>query len=334
MGAPIAGRRHVELEGLIGFFANTLVLRTDLSGTPSVRDLLHRVRHVVLEADAHQDVPFEKLVEELAPARSLSHSPLFQVMFAFRSMTGETVRVGDLEIASMTSETLTAKFDMTLEIVEHADHLSGAIEYNTDLFDAATVARMAGHLRTVLEGIVADPAAPLSRVPLMEAAERQRVLVDWNATARTYAAGTLHGLVEAQVARTPAAAAVIVGEETISYAALDRQANRIAQTLRRVGVGPETRVGVCLDAERRAGGGAAGRAEGRRGVCAARSGVSGRAARVHGPRQRGAGGGDDGGADGAAGRRGRRSSASRRWRRKGRRPSRCRVAWSPGTWRM
>ena len=148
VGAPIAGRRHVELEGLIGFFANTLVLRTDLSGNPSVRDLLHRVRHVVLEADAHQDVPFEKLVEELAPARSLSYSPLFQVMFAFRSMTGETVRVGDLEIASMTSETLTAKFDMTLEIVEHADHLSGAIEYNTDLFDAATVARMAGHLRT------------------------------------------------------------------------------------------------------------------------------------------------------------------------------------------
>src|SRR6185503_3988962 len=129
------------LEGLIGFFANTLVLRTDLSGNPSGHQLLRRVRDVVLEADAHQDVPFEKLVEALAPPRSLSYSPLFQVMFAFRSMTGETVRVGDLEVAAMTSETSTAKFDMTLEIVEHPGHLSGAIEYNTDLFDAATIAR-------------------------------------------------------------------------------------------------------------------------------------------------------------------------------------------------
>ncbi|MBU6399797.1 MAG: amino acid adenylation domain-containing protein, partial [Verrucomicrobia bacterium] len=186
VGTPIAGRTQVEFEELIGFFLNTLVLRTDLTGDPTFRELLQRVRRGALDAYAHPDVPLEKLVEELQPQRDLSRSPLFQVMFVLQNMPLRPLELPGLKLTPQPIDSGTAKFDLTLWLTETPDGLAGAVEYNTDLFEAATIERLTGHYRTLLEAVLADPAQPLSRLPLLTAAERHQLLVQWNQTQSDY----------------------------------------------------------------------------------------------------------------------------------------------------
>ena len=204
VGSPIANRNRAEIEGLIGFFVNTLVLRTDLGDNPSFRELLGRVRGVTLEAYAHQDLPFEMLVEELEPERDLSRSPLFQVMFILHDTPTQALALPDLTMNPMKVESKTAQFDLTLSMEETEQGLRGALEYNTDLFDAATITRMAGHLQTLLEGIVANPDQRLRDLPLLTEAERCRLLVEWNDTEEDYPQDKcIHHSFEDQVERTP-----------------------------------------------------------------------------------------------------------------------------------
>ena len=249
VGTPIANRTRAEIEGLIGFFVNTLVLRTDLSGDPSFRELLRRVREVALGAYAHQDLPFEMLVDELQPARDMSHSPLFQVMFVLQNAPVQALELSELTLSPVETENGIAKFDLTLMMEERPEGLQGTVEYNTDLFDAATIERMVGHFQTLLEGIVADPDRPISTLPLLTAAEREQLLVGWNDTEAEYPGDKcVHQWFEAQVEQTPEAIAVAFGEEEqLTYGELNRRANQLAHYLQKLGVGPETLVGLCVD---------------------------------------------------------------------------------------
>ncbi|RKH58629.1 non-ribosomal peptide synthetase, partial [Corallococcus interemptor] len=248
VGSPIAGRTRAEVEGLIGFFVNTLVLRTDLSGDPSFRSLLRQVRETVLEAQEHQEVPFEKLVEALQPERSLSHSPLFQTLLALQN-----VPVGEARLPGMTLKPVefaggTSKFDLSVFFVETAEGLSGTLEYSTDLFEAATVRRMVEHLRVLLEGVVAKPEETVGRLPLLTPEERQQVLVTWNQQQADYDRdATIPRLFEAQAKRTPDAIAVVGGKQRLTYREVEARANQLADRLRKLGVGPESRVGLCVE---------------------------------------------------------------------------------------
>ncbi|HEU0076091.1 MAG TPA: amino acid adenylation domain-containing protein, partial [Longimicrobiaceae bacterium] len=249
VGSPIAERTRGEVEGLIGFFVNTLVLRTDLSGDPSLRELLGRVRQVTLGAYEHQELSFEKLVAELQPERSLSHSPLFQVMFTMNNTEGAAAdSLPGLIVTTMGSAGGSAKFDLTLALEATALGLRGELAYSTDLFERATIERMVAHLGAVLEQVAADADLPVSALELMGSAERARVVEEWNRTEAGYPSDRcLHHLFEAQAARTPDAAAVVFEEESLSYGALNARANRLAHHLRRLGVGREVRVGLCLE---------------------------------------------------------------------------------------
>ncbi len=251
VGSPIANRLRAELEGLIGFFVNTLVLRTDLSGEPSFRELLGRVREMTLGAYAHQDLPFEKLVEELQPERDLNRNPLFQVMFVLQNTPGaEAAGAQQPPTGSdpgiIPVGTGTAKFDLTLSVMETAHGLMGGLEYSADLFDAATAERMARHLENLLAGIAADPDRKLWELPLLTAAEQEQFR-EWNATEVPFPDNIcLHELVEAQVERTPEAVAVVFEAQELTYGELNRRANRLAHYLRQLGVGPEVLVGICM----------------------------------------------------------------------------------------
>jgi amino acid adenylation domain-containing protein len=248
VGSLIANRDRVELEGLIGFFVNTLVLRTNLSDDPSFRELLTRVRDVTLEAYEHQAVPYEKLLEELQPPRDLSRNPLFQVMCVLHNTPHQVLELPGLTVDPLEIDPGTARFDVTLEFWETPEGLCGRFEYSTDLFEAATMARMSGHLQTLLEGIVADPEQRLSLLLLLTAEERHRLLVEWNTTtAPSPDAQCIHGLFEAQVTRTPDAVAVICGDESLTYHELNRRANQVAHYLLALGVGPEAMVGLCIE---------------------------------------------------------------------------------------
>src|SRR5882672_1269714 len=247
VGTPIAGRGRTELEGLIGFFANTLVLRTDLSGGPTFRQVLGQVRECALGAYTHQDLPFEKLVEELAPARDLSRNPLFQVCFALQTQTGSGLALRGVQVRRVALAARHAKFDLTLNLSEHAGRLQASFEYCADLFERTTIERMCEHFGVLLESIVADPDQSIDTLGLMRAAERQRLLVQWNDTAAVYPKDqTLAQLFEAQVRRTPAAVALIEPAQQLSYAQLNAQANQLAHTLRARGVGPQVAVAVCM----------------------------------------------------------------------------------------
>ncbi|MEW5930499.1 MAG: amino acid adenylation domain-containing protein, partial [Gemmatimonadota bacterium] len=245
VGSPVAGRTRSETERLVGFFANTLPLRTDLSGDPSFRELLGRVRETTLGAYAHQEVPFERMVETLRVERSLAHAPVFQVMFTLQNTPG-IVEVAGFRLEPEDAESGTAKFDLTFGLEEREGRLEGIVEYATALFDADTVARMVGWYRTLLEGIVADPPLPVSALPLLEADERARLLSWWSeGPAGSVEDVCLHQLFEAQARRTPDAVALQAGGERVTYAELDARASALAAELRARGVGPETRVGVC-----------------------------------------------------------------------------------------
>jgi len=248
VGSPVAGRSLTETEAVIGLFINTLVMRGDLSGNPTFRELLGHTRETAINAYANEDVPFERLVEELQPDRSLSRPPLFQVMFALERAPLESVNWPGLKLAQLELDSGTAKFDLTVYMTEGAERLTARVEYNTDLFDASTIERMLAHFKVLLEGVVADPNGRLSELPLLTSIERNQLLVEENRTRADYPAEkTLHEMIEAQVARTPDAVAVVFGEQRMTYRELDNGANQVACHLRRLGVRPETLVGVCLD---------------------------------------------------------------------------------------
>jgi amino acid adenylation domain-containing protein len=248
VGSPIAGRTRKEIEELIGLFVNTVVLRTDLSGDPSFREVLRRAREATLGAYEHQDVPFEKLVAELEPERSLSHAPLFQVMFAQQNAVERGVALPGIDASEVGAELASAKFDLFLTARATGQGLRVGLNYATDLFERATAERMLGHLARVLEQVAADADVRLSELDLLGEAERALVLDEWNCTGAVYPADRcIHETFEAQAARTPGAVAVRFEEESLTYAALNLRANQLAHYLRRRGVGPEVRVGICLE---------------------------------------------------------------------------------------
>ena len=254
VGTPVANRTRVELEDLIGFFVNTLVMRANLSDDPTFIELLNQTRETCLEAYLHQDLPFEKLVEELAPERSLSHSPVFQAMFVMQNQdadeagVAEAVAASGLQLQAVQSEQRTAKFDLTLVIEEKATGLGASLEYNTDLFKAETMARMLGQFERLLQSIVNEPETVVSRLKLLTAFEEQKLRIDWNDTARDYQiAGGMHRLFEAQVERTPSATALIFEDKRFSYRELNERANKLAHHLRELGVSTEDRVGNLME---------------------------------------------------------------------------------------
>jgi amino acid adenylation domain-containing protein len=249
VGSPVANRDQPEVRGLVGFFVNLLPLRTDLSGDPSFEELLDRVRRTSLEAYEHADVPFDRLVDELRLERDLSRHPIFQALFGLRNGEAPALRLPGVEAERREAATEVAKLDLSLDLVDAGEgSFTGAIEYNSDLFDRATIERMAGHLGNVLAAVAANPSSRLSEIGLLTAEEHAQLLA-WNDTAVLYPerGACLHELIEAQAARTPEAPAVSFEGETITYGELGRRSGILAGRLRALGVGPETLVGVCAE---------------------------------------------------------------------------------------
>lgn len=248
VGTPVANRNRKEIENLIGFFINMLVLRASLSGVLPFHDLLRQAREVCLDAYAHQDVPFERLVEEFRPERNLSYTPLFQVMFVLQNAPVSTVEVSGLRLTPFDIETVAVRFDLTLSVEEMGQGLECSFEYRTDLFDALTIERMSLHFKNILEGIVADPSRRLSELPLLTTPEKRQIVVEWNSTAVAYPQDEcVHRLFEAQVERTPHAVAVVFGEQRVTYGELNRRADKLARYLHARGVGAETLVGILME---------------------------------------------------------------------------------------
>ncbi|MBC8943738.1 non-ribosomal peptide synthetase [Xenorhabdus indica] len=249
IGTPVANRQHSALEPLIGFFVNTLALRVTVDDNPSVQALLARVKAHTVAAYAHQDLPFEQLVEALQPPRSLSHSPIFQVMFALdNTPKHQRFDLPGLTLTEMPAPRSQAQFDLTLSLNETAEGISGDLEYATDLFGRATIERLSGYLTQILTAMAADDRQPVNALPLLTPAQRHQVLVQFNATATDSPRETLiHQLIEQQAAATPAAPALVSEAGQLSYAALNRQANQLAHALRATGIRPDDRIALCAD---------------------------------------------------------------------------------------
>ncbi|MDQ0703453.1 amino acid adenylation domain-containing protein/non-ribosomal peptide synthase protein (TIGR01720 family) [Pseudomonas sp. W3I7] len=249
VGVPIANRNRVETESLIGFFVNTQVLKADLDGQMTFTQLVQHTKRRALEAQAHQDLPFEQLVEALQPERSLSHNPLFQVMFNHQAKTPSAEQqLPGLRVTSLELETQSAQFDLSLDTQESGDGIWASLTYATDLFGAATAARMLGHWLSLLRAAVANPALALQDLAMLDTTERQQLLYQWNATERAYPQGQwVHQLIEAQVLKQPDAAALRFGDVALSYAELNRRANRLAHRLIEAGVGPDSLVGLAVE---------------------------------------------------------------------------------------
>ncbi|MDY7534454.1 non-ribosomal peptide synthase/polyketide synthase [Pseudomonas sp. Bout1] len=251
VGVPVANRSRVETEGLIGFFVNTQVLKAEFDSQQSFRSLLQQVKNTVLGAQAHQDLPFEQLVDALQPQRSLSHSPLFQVLHNHQSQTRQAqgaTRLPRIEIEGLSWASNTAQFDLTLNTFESTDSVWAELTYATDLFDAATIARLSQHWTNLLQGIVADSGQRIAELPLHDAAERQAMLLQWNPAVVDFASEQcLHQLIEAQAARAPQAIAVICGDQALSYGELNARANQLAYKLIDCGAGPDVRVGLAVE---------------------------------------------------------------------------------------
>jgi amino acid adenylation domain-containing protein len=247
IGSPIAGRNHVELEGLIGFFVNTLVLRTDLSGNPTFQELLKRVRATCLSGYANQDVSFERLIQHLQPERSLNRTPLFQVMMTLQNVPLLVSKFGDLDWEALEIEDRRMDLDLVMSLMDTADGVVGLIDYSADLFDETTIGRLLDHFQTLLESIVADPAQRIEQLPLMTAVEREQILVEWNANARKSGAlPTIPELFEAQVTKAGDVLAIQFKDQRVSYKELNARANQLAHYLRSKGIGPEACVGISL----------------------------------------------------------------------------------------
>jgi len=248
IGTPIAGRDRVETEGLIGYFSNILVLRTRVSGELTFRELLRQVHEVSLEAHAHQDVPFEKVVEALHPERNMSYSPLFQVMFGFLNAGQTVLEIPGLKLSSYGAIQETAKYDLLMGVMEMRERLSVSLEYSTDLFEADRIERLFSHFRSLLESVVQNPDQHLIDIPLLEQSEREQILVEWNRTSAAYPADVcMPQLFEQQVDENPDAPALIYGQQQVSYRELEERANQLAHYLRSEGVGADTLVAVCLE---------------------------------------------------------------------------------------
>ncbi|TRU25538.1 MAG: amino acid adenylation domain-containing protein [Microcystis aeruginosa Ma_QC_B_20070730_S2] len=248
VGTPIANRNRGEIEGLIGFFVNTLVMRTDLSDNPSFSQLLTRVREVTMDAYAHQDLPFEMLVEALQPERDLSHTPLFQVAFVLQNTPKSEIAMTGLTVIDLPPENSTAKFDLTLAMVNTDDGLKGVWEYNTDLFESSTIERLSGHFLNLLGGIASNPQARISQLPLLTESETNQLLIEWNNTQVDYPEyKCIHQLFEEQVKRTPDAVAVVCSQQQLTYNELNCRANQLAHYLQKLGVKADTLVGISLE---------------------------------------------------------------------------------------
>ncbi len=247
VGVPVAGRTQPETETLIGPFINTLALRSNLSGAPAFREFLNRVRQVTLGALAHQDLPFEKLVEALNPDRQRTDFPLFQVLFQLRNVPPMKEKLHGLKLEELDIDPGLAELDLVLETQERADGLYCFANYNTDLFDAPTIERMLDHYRTLLENIVENPEQRISHLPLLTETERHRMLVEWNGTHVEVPKLSIQQLFERQVARTPERIAVTWEGGQLSYGALNERSNRLARYLRHLGVGPEVFVAICVE---------------------------------------------------------------------------------------
>ncbi|HXS67974.1 MAG TPA: amino acid adenylation domain-containing protein, partial [Candidatus Polarisedimenticolia bacterium] len=248
VGSPVAGRTRASVEKVIGLFVNMLALRTKLDGNPSFFELLHRTQTAVLEALAHQELPFEKLVEELQPERSASYSPLIQVMFALQDELSENLKLPGITTSAFPLDTRTAKFDLTFTIVKGAAGFDCCAEFNSDLFEAATVRRMLGHYAKLLEGIAANPDQNLSDIPLLTDAERRQMLVEWNQTEMDFPRDKcIHELFAAQADATPKSVAVVCGNESLTYEELNWRANQLAHHLKFLGVGPENLVAISME---------------------------------------------------------------------------------------
>ncbi|MEH1973960.1 MAG: amino acid adenylation domain-containing protein [Nostoc sp.] len=248
VGSPIANRNRAEVELLIGLFVNVLVLRTDLSGDLSFQELLARVKSTALEAYVHQDLPFEKLVEELQPNRDLSYNPLFQVMFVLQNVPISNPRLSDVSVTYQEGYNGTSKFDLTLFMEDSEQGLVATCEYNTDLFNADTITRMLGHFQTLLGSIVSDPQQRITDLQLLTSSEIQQLLVEWNNTKTEYPQDKcIHELFEAQVEKTPEAVAVVFENQQLTYRELNAKANQLGHYLRSLGVKPEVLVGICIE---------------------------------------------------------------------------------------
>jgi len=248
VGTPIAGRNRVEIEPLIGFFVNTLVLRARLTGDPTGLELLDQVRDTTLAAYDHQDLPFEKLVEELHPERNLSHNPLFQVMFIYHNEPADRLQIPGLQVDFLGVDASAAKFDLKLSLEEHSGKLSGLLSYNTDLFDAATIAQMTTQFATLLAAFTATPEMRISELPLLTPDAQQAWVAQWTDTRTDHRqVHCMHQLFEEQVARTPEALAVVFEEGQYTYRQLNERANQVARYLQTVGVGPDVCVGLYME---------------------------------------------------------------------------------------
>jgi amino acid adenylation domain-containing protein len=258
VGSPIANRNRSEIEGLIGFFVNSLVLRTDLSGNPNFRELLSRVKEVALAAYAHQDLPFEKLVEELHPERNLNQNPLFQVAFALQNAPMSALELPGLTLSPWQFDTKTTRFDLEFHLweqesnngfwVDSSGGISGFVIYSTDLFDDATITRMLGHFQILLEGIVANPEQRIANLPLLSESELHQLFVEWNNTQVGYPQDKcIHQLFESIVEKNPDAIALVFGDQQLSYQELNVHSNKLAHYLKKSGVTAEVLVGLCVE---------------------------------------------------------------------------------------
>ncbi|MEH1944165.1 MAG: amino acid adenylation domain-containing protein [Nostoc sp.] len=258
IGSPIANRNRSEIEGLIGFFVNSLVLRTDISGNPTFRELLNRVKEVALGAYAHQDLPFEKLVEELHPERNFNQNPLFQVVFALQNAPMSALELPNLTLSPLPFETETTRFDLEFHLWEpntqnglwadSSEGISGFVIYSTDLFDDATITRMLGHFQTLLEGIVANPEERIAQLPLLKESELHDLLVEWNNTQLDYPQDKcIHQLFESVAKQNPDATALVFGDKQLSYKELNIRSNQLAHYLKKLGVKTELLVGLCVE---------------------------------------------------------------------------------------
>jgi amino acid adenylation domain-containing protein len=248
LGALVANRNRAEVEPLIGYFASPLPLRVQLSGNPTMTELLARVRETALGAYEHEELPFERLVDELAPERSLSRNPLFQVAFSMQKSAATSLSLPGVVASPLAIDRGTSKFDLTLHLIEGGGGTRATIEYNTDLFDAATIERMLGHYHMLLQGIIANPNRRISEFPILTDMEEQQIICRWNDSARDYSEDPcIHQLIEAQVEKSPDAIAVVFEKTQLTYSELNRRANQLAQYLRRSGVGAEDAVAICVE---------------------------------------------------------------------------------------
>jgi amino acid adenylation domain-containing protein len=258
VGSPIANRNRVELESLIGFFVNSLVLRTDLSGNPTFRELLGRVRETTIAAYERQDLPFEKLVEELQAERDLSRNPLFQVVFALQNAPMQPLELPGIKLNPLQFEVTTTRFDLELHLWEQGfglsglwsaetEGISGFLAYNTDLFDKNTISQFVAHLQTLLTAIVANPDSAIADLPLLSKTETDRLLIEWNQTSCTYPNKLFHQLFEEQAEKSPNNVAVVFNNQTLTYQQLNHRANQLAHYLQSLGIKPESLVGICIE---------------------------------------------------------------------------------------